>query len=141
MTTKYADNATPNYNSNGKSQYSIKDGFTHTSAVRNRIEDIQKKIETMKENKIILKEEINHLSEQVNCNSDDLKKNILPIIENTFLNMRSNIDFQEIENKKLQQLIIELKKEKAVLQNKVISYAKKCAELEQELGKYPVNVN
>lgn len=69
------------------------------------------------------------------------KKEVEPLVRNimSLLEQRKTLQLQT--NKKLQNQIIELKKEKAELVQNIIQCKKKVDELQKDLGRYPGDKN
>ena len=80
---------------------------------------------------------VSQLSEKCTTSNEDLLKSLKNIFEKIYEDFTVQITLQKQENDRMQQKIDKLKKEKTEVQQLVIGCAKKCAELEQDLGKYP----
>ena len=88
-----------------------------------------------------LKQKIKDVKDSVNDSESNSKKQLQPMISN-ILSMLMERENQQLQtNKKLQNDIIKLKKEKAELVQNIIQCKKKVDELQKDLGRYPGDKN
>lgn len=123
---------------NQDSSIKAKHAVMHLNSVKELIEEIRLKIENLKKNKQNYKTVINDLNNKGSNDYDKVLDNLQNVFKQIFSNFKNQISQQKMENEKLQQRVIELKKEKTEIQNLIIGCAKKCTELEKDLGKYPI---
>jgi len=117
--------------------FTVKHALMHIANVTKILEEAEVNIEEFKKQKqychIILKE----LSAEGSNINEEVLNALKAVFEQIYSNLTIKITQQKQENEKLQQKIVNLKKEKTDLQQLIIACGRKCAELEQELGKYP----
>ncbi len=116
----------------------IKHALMHLDGVRGIIESIEEKMEIFKTNKENYKTIVNEIQNKGTVDSEKILDNLHNTFEQIYQNFNAQEAQQKLENEKLQQKIVELKKEKTELQQLIINCAKKCSELEEDLGTYPI---
>ena len=117
--------------------FTITHALSHIVQVNSMIETEQSQIEAMNKKIADCKTLISQLSEKSIHSNEDLLANLKTAFERIYENFTVQVTLQKQENDKMQQKIDKLKKEKTEIQQVIISCAKRSAELEQELGKYP----
>ena len=115
-----------------------KHAIMHLNTVKELVEEIKLKIENLKKNKQNYKTVINDLNNKGSNEYEKVLENLENVFKQIFSNFKNQIIQQKLENEKLQQRVVELKKEKTDIQNLIINCAKKCTELEKDLGQYPI---
>lgn len=101
------------------------------------IEDCKEKLERYKEAVVSLKSEIESAKDSVKSSESLAKKEVEPIVKSILSLLEQRKAIQLNFNKKLQNQITDLKKEKAELVQNIIQCKKKVDELQKDLGRYP----
>ncbi len=120
------------------SNFSIKDALNHVSTVKMVIESTQSQLQAHREKIEEARALIALLSDKSQNSNEELLTTLKVNFERIYNNFTVQIALQRQENEKMQQKIDKLKKEKTEIQQIIIICAQRCAELEQELGKYPI---
>ena len=118
-------------------QGTIKDAFCHSRIVFQFLKEITEELANLKDSKEKIEEALKSSSTKVGFENDDTVRKLKPMFDELLKNMCVQISLQKQENGKLLQKVSELKREKNNLQQMIIMCAKKCAQMEEELGKYP----
>ena len=123
--------------SNSVKQGTIKDAFCHSRIVFQLLKEITEDLANLKDSKEKIEEALKSSSNKVGFENDDTVRKLKPMFDELLKNLCVQISLQKQENGKLLQKVSELKREKNNLQQMIIMCAKKCAQMEEELGKYP----
>ncbi len=118
-------------------QFTVTHAFSHIGQVNATIDHEQSQIDALNKKLTECKALLSQLSEKSNHSNEDLLANLKTTFERIYENFTVQVTLQKQENDRMQQKIDKLKKEKTEIQQLIISCAKRSAELEQELGKYP----
>ena len=114
-----------------------KDAFAHSKMVFQLLKEIGQQLAELNDLKNNITHSINTSSDKLNTDNDETLKRLKPMFDELLKNLCVQISLQKQENGKLQQKVADLKREKNGLQQMIILCAKKCAQMEEELGKYP----
>lgn len=117
--------------------FSVKHAMAHVEKVRSTISATNAQVEEYVALIAQCQLLVDQLSDKSMNSNEELLKNLKTIFEKIYENFTVQVTLQRQENEKMQQKIDKLKKEKTEVQQIIIGCAKKCAELEQDLGKYP----
>ena len=117
--------------------FTVTHAISHIQMVNSEIEHEQSQTEVMNKKLADCRALLAQLSDKSNHSNEDLLANLKATFERIYENFTVQVTLQKQENDKMQQKIDKLKKEKTEIQQLIISCAKRSAELEQELGKYP----
>ena len=117
--------------------FTVTHAISHIQSVNSEIEHEQSQIEVMNKKVTECRGLLSQLNDKSNHSNEDLLANLKATFERIYENFTVQVTLQKQENDKMQQKIDKLKKEKTEIQQLIISCAKRSAELEQELGKYP----
>ena len=117
--------------------FTVTHAISHIQMVNSEIEHEQSQTEVMNKKLADCRALLAQLSDKSNHSNEDLLANLTATFERIYENFTVQVTLQKQENDKMQQKIDKLKKEKTEIQQLIISCAKRSAELEQELGKYP----
>lgn len=101
------------------------------------IDKCRRKIEDYKQIVNALKDEVKLTRDSVIKSNNFVVDDVKPTLVNILSLMEERKALQLQANKKLQNQIIELKKEKAELVQNIIQCKKKVDELQKDLGRYP----
>jgi len=118
-------------------QFTINHALSHIQQVNSSIDTEKTQIEAMNKKISECKLLLSQLGDKSNHSNEDLLANLKTTFERIYENFTVQVTIQKQENDKMQQKIDKLKKEKTEIQQLIISCAKRSAELEQELGRYP----
>ena len=81
-----------------------------------------------------LEKEKNEHKEELKQKTDDMKKTLIVELNNVEVEMKKHLAVQKDENTRLQKLITQLKGEKTVLMNKLISLQRRITDMENQVG-------
>ena len=109
----------------------------HVANVNKLLEDSETNIEEFKKQQLYCQVILKELSSECSNINEEALNALKAIFEQIYSNLTIKMTQQKQENEKLQQKIVNLKKEKSDIQQLIIACGRKCAELEQELGRYP----
>ena len=116
---------------------SVKDAFCHSRIVFHLLKEITEDLAKLKGSKEGIESALKTSSGKVGQENDETDRKLKPMFDELLKNLCVQISLQKQENGKLLQKVSELKREKNNLQQMIIACAKKCAQMEEELGKYP----
>ena len=117
--------------------FTITHALAHIQQVSTTIDTELTQIDTLNKKIAECKALIAQLTDKSIHSNEDLLANLKSTFEKIYEDFTVSVTLQKQENDKMQQRIDKLKKEKTEIQQLIISCAKRSAELEQELGKYP----
>ena len=117
--------------------FTVTHAISHIQMVNSEIDQEKSKIEVMNKKLGECRSLLAQLNDKSMHSNEDLLANLKATFERIYENFTVQVTLQKQENDKMQQKIDKLKKEKTEIQQLIISCAKRSAELEQELGKYP----
>ena len=117
--------------------FTVNHALAHITQVNSIITHEVSQTDSLNKKLTECKQLLSQLSEKSNHSNEDLLANLKVTFERIYENFTVQVTLQKQENDKMQQKIDKLKKEKTEIQQLIISCAKRSAELEQELGKYP----
>ena len=115
----------------------VKDAFCHSRIVFHLLKEITEDLAKLKGSKEDIEAALKSSSTKVGLENDETVRKLKPMFDELLKNLCVQISLQKQENGKLLQKVSELKREKNNLQQMIIGCAKKCAQMEEELGKYP----
>ena len=121
----------------GKGEVMVKTATNHIAKVTELLDSTQEDMNNYNAQKQRCQKYLKDLETKGNNVNENVLNTLKSIFENIYSNLTIKITQQKQENEKLQQKIVNLKKEKTDIQQIIITSAKRCATLEQELGKYP----
>ena len=123
--------------SNSMKNVSVKDAFCHSRMVFQILKEITEDLAQLKNSKEGIENALKSSSSKVGLENDETLRKLKPLFDELLKNLCVQISLQKQENGKLLCKVSELKREKNNLQQMIIMCAKKCAQMEEELGKYP----
>lgn len=115
----------------------IKTAEVHHKKVEAAIELCQAKIREFTDIVTNLKSQIEYAKDAITKGESNAKTDIAPLVKKILDEFEQKKNYQNQVNSKLQNQIIELKKEKAELVQNIINCKKKVDELQKDLGRYP----
>lgn len=118
-------------------QFTVTHALSHIAQVTSAMDHENTQIEALAKKLGDCRALLAQLGDKSNHSNEDLLSNLKTTFERIYENFTVQVTLQKQENDKMQQKIDRLKKEKTEIQQLIISCAKRTAELEQELGKYP----
>ena len=121
----------------GKGEVAVRTATDHITKVTDLLNSTQDDMNSYNAQKQRCQKYLKDLETKGNNVNENVLNTLKSIFENIYSNLTIKITQQKQENEKLQQKIVNLKKEKTDIQQIIIASAKRCATLEQELGKYP----
>ena len=124
-------------NLNSMKNIPVKDAFCHSRIVFQILKEITEDLAQLKNSKENIENALKTSSSKVGLENDDTLRKLKPMFDELLKNLCVQISLQKQENGKLLCKVSELKREKNNLQQMIIMCAKKCAQMEEELGKYP----
>ena len=123
--------------SNPMKNVPVKDAFCHSRIVFQILKEITEDLAQLKNSKIDIETALKTSSAKVGSENDETLRKLKPLFDELLKNLCVQISLQKQENGKLLQKVSNLKQEKNNLQQMIIMCAKKCSQMEEELGKYP----
>jgi len=99
-------------------------------------EKVNKQIYEYKQDVSKLRQEIQHMENKINYANEETEKTLGPFKDEMYNNLILAINNQKEENSKLQNQLSELKKEKGIIQQKILEALQKIAAMEEEVGNY-----
>ena len=117
--------------------FTIKHAQMHVDQVRNALESARLTIDSIDRIKQETRLFIKNFDGKNRTSFEDTHKLLKSDVENIFSEFSKEIFQQKLQNEKLMQKIVEMKKQRTEMQQLIVAAAKKCAQLETELGKYP----
>ncbi len=118
--------------------FTIKHSIAHVNAVKAVIDSTQGQLDTHRSKIEECRALIGQLRDSSEHSNEELLETLRQNFEKIYNNFTVQVTLQKQENEKMQQKIDKLKKEKTEIQQTILAGAQKCAELENELGKYPI---
>ena len=118
--------------------FTVRHAVSHVGAVRAVIDATNGQLDQHRARIEECKALVAQLSDKSANSNEELLQSLKGHFEKIYNNFTVQITLQRQENEKMQQKTDRLKKEKTEIQQTVIGLAQKCAELEQELGRYPI---
>ena len=115
----------------------IRDAFCHSRLIFQLLKEITEDLAKLKGSKGDIEAALKSSSSKVGIENDETIRKLKPLFDELLKNLCVQISLQKQENGKLINKVSELKREKNNLQQMIIMCAKKCAQMEEELGKYP----
>ena len=116
---------------------SVKNAFTHSSVIFNLLKDVTSELATLRNEQQTLGNALKDSAQKVGTENDETLKRLKPLFDELLKGLCVQISLQRQENSKLQSKVGDLQREKNHLQQMIILCAKKCSQMEEELGKYP----
>ena len=115
----------------------VKDAFCHSRLIFQFLKEISEDLSKLENTKNGVQIALKNSSIKVGTENDETIKKLKPLFDELLKGLCVQISLQKQENGKLQQKVADLKREKNNLQQMIILCAKKCSQMEEELGKYP----
>ncbi len=137
-TTKFRQSEKTFMGTSNCPNFTIKHSMAHIAAVKTVIDATQSQLDAHRSKIEDCRALIAQLKDKSDSSNEELLETLKQNFEKIYNNFTVQITLQKQENEKMQQKIDRLKKEKTEIQQTILVCAQKCAELENELGKYPI---
>jgi len=123
-------------NQTGFEEQSATNALNHYTLVSNLYEKVNEQIYDYKREVAKLRQDINNMKNKIIYANEETQKTLNPLIEGLYNNLTLAINSQKEENVKLQNQLVELKKEKSQIQQLILISIQKVASMEELVGSY-----